>query len=148
MGTITAMLHHPRRPLLCWALVECCHMSSGQGTLPFHPPRRKFKKVAQGKKMLAPPAGLPPLLRGDGGHCWYPVDWVPPRTSFKSSQGAERAPTRYHASCGSASRLPTKEGSIAITRPVSPYPTSPSGRASLLPHVMQHRSPPPCSGGH
>jgi hypothetical protein len=31
--------------------------------------------------------------------CRYPIDWVPPRTSFKSRQGAGCASTRYHASC-------------------------------------------------
>jgi hypothetical protein len=91
------MLHHPRRPLLCWALVECCHMSSGQGTLPFHPPRRKFKKVAQGKKMLAPPAGLPPLLRGMGvtvGTLRTGYPHVPASSRVKGQSVHPRATTR------------------------------------------------------
>jgi hypothetical protein len=81
------------------------------------------------------------------GHCQYPAVRVPPRTSFMSSQGAECASTRCHTSCGSGSRLPDKEGSSAITCPVAPDPTSPLGRASVLPRVPRLWSPPPCSGG-
>jgi hypothetical protein len=31
-------------------------------------------------------------------NCWHPEDWVPPHTSSKSRQGAERASTQVVAS--------------------------------------------------
>jgi hypothetical protein len=64
-------------------------------------------------------------------------------TSFKSSQGAERASMSCHTSCGPRSCLPTKEGSGAATCPAAPDLVSPSGRAPALSRVSWLWIPPP-----
>jgi hypothetical protein len=42
--------------------------------------------------MLAPPAGSQPLPGWTRGHCRYPEDRVPPRTSFESRQRLQLLP--------------------------------------------------------
>jgi hypothetical protein len=57
------------------------------------------KKKLGGEKMCWPHLRVRSLSRGGPeGHCQYPIDRVPPRTGFKTTQGAERASTRCHVS--------------------------------------------------
>jgi hypothetical protein len=124
-----------------------CHNLRQGAALCLQPPRQKFRRVVRGKRMLAPPGDSQPFLRWPEGHCQYPVDQVPPRTSFKPRQRAECASTCCHASHGSRSHIPTDEGSGAATRPAAPDPASPQRMAPVLPCVPWLHSPPPCSGG-
>jgi hypothetical protein len=57
-------------------------------------------------------------------NCRHPEDWVPPHTSSKSRQGAERASTRCHASCSFGPHLPTEVGSGAAMCHMVPILTS------------------------
>jgi hypothetical protein len=56
--------------------------------------------------------------------CQYPEDWVPPRTSSKSRQGAGRASTRCHVSCSFGPHLLAEVGSGATTCLAAPDLTS------------------------
>jgi hypothetical protein len=76
-------------------------------------------------------------------HCRYPANQVPPRTVSKSRQGAGCASTRCHASCGSGSRLPTREGSDADTHPVAPNLASLLVRAPVPPRAPWLWTPSP-----
>jgi hypothetical protein len=53
----------------------------------------------------------------------------------------------YHVPHGSGSRLPTQEGSDAVTCSTAPDPASLLRRASVLPRVLRHWTLPPYSGG-
>jgi hypothetical protein len=79
--------------------------------------------------------------------CRYPVDRVPPHTSFKSTQEAGRASTCYYISCSFKPHLPTWVGSSAATCPVVPDLASLPRWALALPHVLWLRTSPPCEGG-
>jgi hypothetical protein len=57
-------------------------------------------------------------------NCRHPEDHVPPHTSSKSRQGAERASTRCHTSCSFGPHLPTDVGSGATTCHATPDLTS------------------------
>jgi hypothetical protein len=96
---------------------------------------------------LAPPTGLLPLLRWVGCHCRYPTDRVPLHTSFKSREGAKRAPTRRHVPCSTEPCLPTKVGSRGATCLVASDPAFLIGRASAPPPVPWLWTPPPYKGG-
>jgi hypothetical protein len=54
---------------------------------------------------------------------------------------------RCHVSHGSGSCLFARDGSGAATYPAAPDPASLLERAPALPHVPQHKTSPPCSGG-
>jgi hypothetical protein len=54
---------------------------------------------------------------------------------------------RCHVSHDTGPCLPAWEGSDTATCSMAPDPASLLGRASALPHVPRHRTPPPCSGG-
>jgi hypothetical protein len=56
---------------------------------------------------------------GPGGHCWCPADWVPLRTSFKSTQRAGCATTHRHVSC-TRTCLPAKVGPSGSDVPTPP----------------------------
>jgi hypothetical protein len=79
--------------------------------------------------MLAPPAGSHPLPGWAEGHCRYPEDRVPPRTSSKLRQRTRRAcvPTCPEASVP-ASRLGATPGPPRV--PTAPVPASRLGAAT------------------
>jgi hypothetical protein len=59
VGTDASTLHKTRCALLHEVPIGCHHTSAGKGALPLQLPRQKFRRVAWGKKMLAPRAGSP-----------------------------------------------------------------------------------------
>jgi hypothetical protein len=83
---------------------------------------------------------------GPGGHCWYPVDWVPLHARFKSIYGARRAYTCCHVPCNTGPCLPAKVGSGAATCPVALNPAFLIGRPPAPPRVPWLRTPPPYKG--
>jgi hypothetical protein len=85
----------------------------------------KFQKNSAGKEMLAPPRVRYLSQGGPGGHCRYPEDWVPPRTSSRS---------RQKASSGTA------------TCPADPAPAARPGAAPAPPHVLRPQLPLPSPG--
>jgi hypothetical protein len=88
------------------------------------------------------------LSRGERrGHYRYPANQVPPHTSSKSRQGVGCVSMRCHASRGSEPRLPTWEGSNAITRPIAPDLAYWLKRALVLPRILRLLTLPPGSGG-
>jgi hypothetical protein len=82
-----------------------------------------------------------------GCHSRYPADRVPLHTSFKSREGAERAPTRHHMPYSTEPCFPTKVGSRAATCLVTSDPAFLIGRASAPPRVPWLWIPPPYKGG-
>jgi hypothetical protein len=107
------------------------HLSTCKTALPLHRSRSYSGTTARGRKMLAPPAGSMPLLRWAQGHCQYPADQVPPRTSSDLRKDAGRAATCCRVSHGTGPGRPVREG---------------SGGAMCL--RLRTPSPPPlCSGG-
>jgi hypothetical protein len=72
--------------------------------------------------------------------CRYPVDQVPQHISFKTRQGAGRAPMRHHVSYSTGSCLSAKVGSKVVTCPGTPYPASLIRRDPMPPHVLWLRT--------
>jgi hypothetical protein len=120
------------------------HVRSVRGALPLQLPRNFFRKDEQGKDMLAPPVGSQPLRRWARGHCQYPVDRVPPHTSFKTTQGAGRASMHCHVPYGSGPCLHAEIGSSPATCPVVLDLTSQLRWDLALPPVTE----PPQGGFH
>jgi hypothetical protein len=77
-------------------------------------------------------------------YCRYPVDWVPPHTSFKPRQVSHDSGPCLPAQEGSGAatyptasdpRLHAQEGFDIAMCPTAPDLTSLLGRALVLPHV-------------
>jgi hypothetical protein len=107
--------------------------SQGNRRLPLQLPK-KSEKMRGEKDMLTPHASSRPLPRWAQGHYRYPVDRVPPHTSFKSKT---RSKMYWH--------IPSS--SDTATCSVASDPASLLGSAPTLPHVLRLRTLPPCSGG-
>jgi hypothetical protein len=96
--------------------------------------------------MLAPPRVHCLSRGGPGGHCQYPADQVPPRTSFKSRQKARHANhTLPHVINLNMNRT-TRGSSGAATCPVAPGPAAQPGAAPGPPRVLRLRLPLPSPG--
>jgi hypothetical protein len=80
----------------------------------------KLRKAARGR-MLAPPVGSQTLLGWAWGHCRYPEDRVPPRTSFKSKM---KDKTGAHARMSRGSHLLAQGSSGAATCLIAPAPAT------------------------
>jgi hypothetical protein len=124
------------------------------------------RRIAQGKKILAPPAGSRPLLRWAQGPLSVPCRPGTPaykiQTTVRSracNNALSRVPQHWaqppcvgglwccHASYGSGPRLPTREGFETTMHPAALDPASLRGRALRPPRVSRHRTPPPRSEG-
>jgi hypothetical protein len=77
------------------------------------------------------------------GDCWYPVDWVPLHTSFKSRQVAGSASTRCHVPYDSKPHLTAEMGSGAAMCPIAPDLTSWLRWDPALPRVIWLRTSAP-----
>jgi hypothetical protein len=96
-----------------------------------------------GKQAPEHPPGAAYYAQTAGGSCWYPVDRIPPHTSFKSRQVVGHASTRCHVSYGFGPRLSAEMGSGATTCPMAPDLTSRLRWAPALPYALQLRTSPP-----
>jgi hypothetical protein len=77
----------------------CSSGTSRGGPLSTSSTTKKIQKRYAGKKICWPHLRVRCLSRGgSGGHCQYPADPVPPRTSSKSRQRKRHALTRAHVS--------------------------------------------------
>jgi hypothetical protein len=80
------VLHAPQHH----AQVPGHHASTGKTELPLRNTKMQPKSIV-GKEMLAPPRVHCLCRGGPGGHCRYPEDQVPPRTSSRSRQKVRHA---------------------------------------------------------
>jgi hypothetical protein len=145
------------------------HASTGKTKLPLRIPICKVPKNSVGKEMLAPPRVRYLSRGGPWGHCRYPGDQVPPRTSSRSRQKTRHAnhtPLRVvnlsmnrmtrcpapgqlrgrHVSCGLSSRYPARGSSGATTCPVASAPAAQPGAAPGPPRVLRPQLPLPSPG--
>jgi hypothetical protein len=136
--TLRAPQHHARVPGR--------HASTGKTELPLRIPIRKVQKNSAGKEMLAPPRVRYLSRGGPGGHCRYPGDQVPPRTSSRSRQKARHAnhmPLRV-VNLGVNRMAQTSSG--AATCPAASAPTARLGAAPGPPRVLRPQLPLPGPG--
>jgi hypothetical protein len=97
--------------------------------------RCKVPKSSAGKEMLAPPRVRRLSRGGPGGHCRYPADQVPPRTSSRSKQKARHA-NHVLPRVINLSMNRTARGSSGVTAcPAAPTPAAQPGAAPGSPCV-------------
>jgi hypothetical protein len=102
----------------------------------------KFQKHSMGKEMLAPP-WIHYLSRGGpGGHCRYPKDQVPPRTSSRSRH-ANHTPLRV---VNLSMNRTARGSSRATTCPAALAPAAQPGAAPGPPRVLHPQLPLPSPG--
>jgi hypothetical protein len=96
--------------------------------------------------MLAPPRVHCLSRGGPGGHCRYPEDQVPPRTSSRSRQKARQA-NHTHPRVVNLSMNRTARGSSrAAACPAAPAPAAQPGAALGPPLAQRLQLPLPSSG--
>jgi hypothetical protein len=106
----------------------------------------KFQKNSAGKEMLAPPRVHYLSRGGPGGHCRYPEDQVPPRTSSRSRQKARHANhTPLRVVNLSMNRM-AQASSGTATCPADPAPADRPGAAPGPPRVLRTQLPLPSPG--
>jgi hypothetical protein len=132
LETITTTLHLARSALRHDAPIWRGHLTAGKTALLLQPAKSYSRRTAWGKKMLARPASLLPLLWWAHGLLSVPCRLGSPHTSFKLTQAAGAC---IHMSHGSRLYIPTREGSDVATHPVAPDPTSQLLRALVLPRI-------------
>jgi hypothetical protein len=106
----------------------------------------KFQKNSVGKEMLAPPRVRYLSRGGPGGHCRYPEDRVPPRTSSRSRQKARHADHTPLRVVNLSTSCPARGSSGAATCPAAPAPTARLRAAPGPPRVLQPQLPLPGPG--
>jgi hypothetical protein len=90
-----------------------------------------------GRQRVGPTCGFTASPEvGSGGHCRYPADRVLLCTSFKSRQGAVRAPTHHHVSFSTGPCTSAEVGSRTATCLAAPEPASLMRRAPAPPYVL------------
>jgi hypothetical protein len=97
----------------------------------------KFQKNSAGKEMLAPPRVHYLSRGGPGGHCRYPEDQVPPRTSSRlrwKARHANHTPLRVVNL--SINRM-AQASSGTATCPADPAPATRPGAAPGPPRVLR-----------
>jgi hypothetical protein len=101
----------------------------------------KFQKNSAGKEMLATPRVNYLSGGGPGGHCRYPEDQVPPRTSFRLRQKARHANHTPLRVVNLSMNCMAHASSGTTTCPVDPAPATRPGAAPGPPRVLQTQLP-------
>jgi hypothetical protein len=97
----------------------------------------KFQKNSAGKEMLAPPRVHYLSRGGPGGHCRYPEDQVPPRTSSRSRQKARHANHTPLRVVNLSMNCMAQASSGTATCPADPAPAARPGAAPGPPRVLR-----------
>jgi hypothetical protein len=106
----------------------------------------KFQKNSAGKEMLAPPRVRYLSQGGLGGHCRYPEDRVPPRTSSRSGQKVRHANHTPLSVVNPSMNRVAQASSGTATCPADPAPTARPGAAPRPPRVLRTQLPLPDPG--
>jgi hypothetical protein len=109
-------------------------------------PRCKVPKSSAEKEMLAPPR-VHCLSRGGlRGHCRYPADQVPPRTSSRTRQKARHANHMLPRVIKFSMNRTARGSSGATTCHAAPAPAAQPGVAPRSPRVLRLQLPLPAQG--
>jgi hypothetical protein len=103
----------------------------------------KFQKNSMGKEMLAPPRVHYLSRGGPGGHCRYPEDQIPPRTSFRSRQKARHANHTPLRVVNLSMNYMAQASFGAATCPADSAPATQPGAAPGPPRVLWTQLPLP-----
>jgi hypothetical protein len=106
----------------------------------------KFQKNSAGKEMLAPPRVHYLSRGGPGGHCRYPEDRVPPRTSSRSRQKVRHANHTPLSVVNLSMNRVAQASSGTATCPADPAPAARPGAAPGPPRVLRTQLPLPGPG--
>jgi hypothetical protein len=136
-------LRAPQHP----ARVTGRHTSIGKTELPLRNTKIQSSKKAAREKRCWPHPWVHCLSHGGpGGHCRYPADQLPPRTSSRSRQKARHAnhtlPHVHNLSMNHTAR----GSSGAAACPAAPAPAAQPGAALGPPRVLRLRLPLPSPG--
>jgi hypothetical protein len=106
----------------------------------------KFQKNSAGKEMLAPPRVRYLSRGGPRGHCRYPGDQVPPRTSSRSRKKARHANHTPLRVVNLGVNHMAQASSGAATCPAASAPAARPGAAPGPPRVLRPQLPLPSPG--
>jgi hypothetical protein len=106
----------------------------------------KFQNHSTGNETLTPPRVRYLSRGGPGGHCRYPGDQIPPRTSSRSRQKARRANHTPLRVVNLGVNHMAQASSGAATCPVASAPAARLGAATGPPRVLRQQLPLPGSG--